>query len=805
MKTVEKEMDYRNTALSARERAKALLSEMSPEEKMGQVNCYFAVPGQCGTLTEEFPCGVGVVSALEMRGLDTLEECLDLQRSLQEKIMAASPHGIPAIFHMEGLCGAFIQGAVSFPSGIGRGSCWNPELEQEIGEIVGEQERAVGITQTLAPVLDINRDARMGRQGETYGEDAALASALGSAFVKGLQRESSGRKSDGVAKHFLGFHAGEAGIHGSHCEISDKLLQELYAKPFQAAITEGGLKGIMPCYCSLNGEPVSASEEILTKLLRGKMGFEGITVSDYCAILNIHEVQKVCGSFTEAGLRAMEAGMDMECHFRKCFNEELLAWFKSGRADMEILDRAVQRILEAKFRMGLFEYPFADDGEKAHQIYGRKKNREISLQAARESLVLLKNDGVLPVKEKVKKIALIGWHGATAKVYFGGYTHFSMAEGLLAARSSMAGLVDNEKEIDGGVSTIPGTDIQEDKPEFEELLKKQKPGIRSLYEQMKEDMPDKEITYSFGYHFAGNDESYHVEALEAAKEADLVILTLGGKHGTGSASSMGEGIDGTDINLPPCQESFLEKLAALGKPAVGIHFNGRPISSDAADKYLNAIIEAWNPAEAGSQAIVEALTGSYNPGGKLPVSVAYASGQIPVYYNHPFGSSFHQGESIGFANYVDMPHTPRYCFGHGLSYTEFTYEDLQIEEKEVLPEGQVKVSVRVRNSGSRTGDEVVQLYVTDRYASLTRPNRELAGFKRVTLKPGEEKRLVFSMQVSQFAFLDKKQRWLVEEGDMDVMAGSSSQDIRLRDSFHIGRTAYIDGKTRGFYAEADVE
>ncbi len=800
MRANEKKIDYRNTQLSVAERARALLSEMSPEEKMAQVTCYLAVPGKCDTLAEEFSLGVGAVSSLEMCGLDTLEECINLQKGLQEEIMRLSPHDIPAIFHMEGLCGALIQGAASFPGGIGRGSCWNPELEKEIGRIVGEQERAVGITQTLAPVLDINRDARMGRQGETYGEDAALASALGSAFVNGVQGESSGKRTDSVAKHFLGFHAGEAGIHGAHCEISDKLLQELYAKPFQAAITESGLKGIMPCYCSMNGEPVSASEEILTHLLREKMGFDGMAISDYCAIMNIHEVQKVCASFTEAGFRAMKAGMDMECQFRKCFNEELLEWFKSGREDMEILDRAVLRILEAKFRMGLFEYPFADNKEEVYQLYEKKKNQEISLQSARESMVLLKNDGTLPVDGKIKKIALIGCHGSTARAYFGGYTHFSMAEGFLVARSSMAGLVGDEKKMNDDVEKIPGTNIQKGKPEFEALLKKQKPGIKSLYEQMKEMMPDKEITYSFGYPFAGNEETYHEEALEAAKEADLVILTLGGKHGTGSASSMGEGIDGTDINLPPCQENFIKKLAILEKPAVGIHFNGRPISSDAADQYLNAIIEAWNPAEMGSQAIVEVLLGQYNPGGKLPVSVAYASGQIPVYYNHPFGSSFHQGESIGFANYVDMPHTPRYCFGHGLSYTEFGYEDLQVGRKAVLPEEQVKISVKVRNSGSRTGDEVVQLYVTDRYASLTRPNMELAGFKRVTLKPGEEKKLVFTMQVSQFAFLDKKQRWLVEEGDMDVMVGSSSQDIRLRDSFHIDRTAYIDGKTRGFYA-----
>lgn len=793
--------------LSPEVRAEALLEQMSLEEKMGQVVCYFPRKlSEYEELEKDYSYGVGTVSALEMRALDTAEDAAKFQREIQERAMSLSEHHIPAIFHMEGLCGAYVQGATSFPSGIGRGSSWNPELEKEIGKIVGRQERAIGISQVFAPVLDISRDSRFGRQGETYGEDPTLASALGAAYTSGVQSEATGAlHSECVAKHFLGFHGSDGGIHGAHCDIPPRPLREIYGKPFQAAISKADLRGIMPCYASIDGEPVSASKEILTGLLREDMGFDGITVSDYCAIMNIHGVQKVCEDYTEAGLRALSAGMDMELHFKKCYNDELADWFRTGKADIEILNKTVKRILTTKFRMGLFENPYALSGSELENAFHCTNAEDITLQSARESLVLLKNDGVLPIKKKVKKIAVIGCHAADARIFFGGYTHFSMAEGLLASISTMAGLETKSDEKKSEIKTIQGTSIQmDDDPAFDALLQKQKPGVKNLLEQLKESLQDTEIAYAYGYPIAGNDVSGHEKALDIAKEADLVLLTLGGKHGTSSIASMGEGIDATDINLPICQESFIEKLSDLQKPVVAVHFNGRPISSDAADSYVNAILEAWNPAEKGAEAITDVLNGNYNPGGKLPVSVARTSGQIPVYYNHPNGSSYHQGESIAFANYVDMSHKPRYFFGHGLSYTSFEYSDLQLSSKEVNPDGKIKISVTVKNTGEYKGDEVVQLYLRDRFASMTRPVMELAGFKRVSLLPGEQKTITFTMTMSQIAFIDQYGKWKVEAGDMDVMVGSSSEYIKLRDSYHISSDLYIDGRTRGFYADTEI-
>lgn len=299
--------------------------------------------------------------------------------------------------------------------------------------------------------------------------------------------------------------------------------------------------------------------------------------------------------------------------------------------------------------------------------------------------------------------------------------------------------------------------------------------------------------------------SHHEEALELIRHSDLCIMTLGGKHGSCSVATMGEGVDGTDINLPECQEVFLEKAAALGKPLVGVHFNGRPVSSDGADKYLNALIEAWNPSEKGAQALTDVLTGTYNPCGKLPISVAYSAGQIPVYYNHPNGSAWHQGESIGFANYVDMPHTPRYFFGYGLSYTTFSYSHFHCDREEVSPDETFHVSVTVENTGDRLGTEIVQLYLKDVYASMTRPVMELGGFARVELKPGEAKNVIFAVTPSQLAFLDRDMKWKIEAGMIQAMIGASSADIRYTAEIKITDDRYIEGKSRSFYAIAEVK
>lgn len=810
-----RDAEYTDVTKSPAERAQALLKEMTLDEKMAQLGCVFPFGENYDDMEQqasEMPYGIGQVSTLEMRRIRTLDEAAAWQRKMQETVMKQSPHHIPAIFHMEGLCGAFIQESTSFPSGIARGSGWDPKLEEEIARVVADQEAACGITHILAPVLDISRDSRMGRQGETYGEDPALAAALGAAYTRGIQTtQTDGRRPESVAKHFAGFHNSQGGIHGTNSDTPPRLLEEIYGKPFQAAIAQSGLKGVMPCYNSIDGEPASVSGHLLTEILRERMGFDGLCISDYGGISNAHEVQHIGETMAETGLLAMEAGMDMEMPKAIGYSDGLKEKFRSGEEDIEILDRTVLRVLEAKFRMGLFEHPFALEGEPLHQVFAGEEGKQLSLKSARESMILLKNNGALPLSDKIRKLAVIGPHADCARKFFGGYTHLCMMESVYAMASSIAGVEDSPESgqissavlPDGEpVKYVPGTHVQSDEARFfDDILHRQKPECKSLLEELKTRIPEMEILYAYGYPVAGTDASGFEEALRAVSEADAVILTLGGKHGTCSMATMGEGVDASDINLPECQDAFIRAAAAYGKPLIGVHFDGRPISSDTADQYLDAILEAWSPAETGAQAVTDVLLGIYNPGGKLPVSVAYNAGQIPIYYNHPNGSAWHQQESIGFVNYVDLPHTPRYCFGHGLSYTRFSYTDMEISKPELGAEEQLYISCTVENTGNCEGDEVVQLYLRDRFSSMTRPVKELAGFKRIHLKPEEKMQIIFTVKADQMAFLERQMRWKVEKGDIDVEIGSSSEDIRLTGEYRITEDQWINGPERSFYAE----
>lgn len=794
---------YMDTTRSPRERAEALLAEMSLPEKMAQIVGIFAARGTEEQLRAYLPNGVGQISTLFFREEKDHQEAAAWQRELQTIIMENSPHHIPAAFHMEGINGAFIEGTTTFPTGVNRGAGFDPELEKKIGQIVARQECAYGITQTLAPVLDISRDSRMGRQAEAYGEDPTLAATLGTAFTQGLQEtEAAGRHTDAVAKHFLGFHLSQGGIHGANADAGDRLLEEVYAKPFQAAIRDGKLHGVMPCYDSLNGLPIHASRHYLHDMLRERLGFDGAVLADYSAVENAFEVAGIGETKGETGVMCLEAGVDVELPMPSCYGEEMAMKFATGQADMAVLDQAVLRVLEAKFRMGLFENPFALAGDDLENTVHAPEDDPVAFQAAQQSLVLLKNDGLLPLSGKEKKIAVIGPHALNARYYFGGYTHVSMLEETRASAWSMAGTgsVENRNE---NMRCVPGTKVEDDENErFDEVLQRLKPDCRNLVQVLRSELPNATILSARGYHKAGADESLFDEALDLVRQADVVILTLGGKNGTGSIATMGEGVDSTDINLPACQDAFIRKAAKLGKPMIGIHFDGRPISSDVADEYLDAILEAWLPATFGAEAVVNALTGKYNPSGKMPLTVARNAGQVPIYYNHPNGSAWHQARSIGFQDYVDQPHLPRYCFGHGLSYTSFAYSDLQVSQKELSPSDELEITAKIRNSGSVAGAEIVQLYLKDIHASMTRPVKELQGFIRVPLQPGEEKTVCFKVSPSQMAFLDQDMRWKIEKGDFTIQLGTSSEQILLEDTFTVTENAWIDGRDRVFCAQS---
>ena len=798
--------NYMDISLTARERAELLLKEMTLDEKIAQLTGVFSVKGREKEMAAFFKNGIGQISTLGFRMCESIEEASAWQRELQTLVMENSRLHIPAVFHMEGVNGALLQDTTAFPSGVNRGAGFDPALEQEIGEIVSRQEAAFGFTQILAPVLDISRDSRMGRQSEAYGEDPTLAAALGTAFTRSIQEtETAGRPPESAAKHFLGFPRGAAGIHGADVEIGENLLREVYAKPFQAAIHEAGLRGVMPCYCSINGLPVHASKKLLTGLLRQEMGFDGVTVSDYSGAENTYKVQGTGESLAEAGYRCLKAGLDVELPMPSTF-AAMKELFQKGEADESVLNETVLRVLEAKFRMGLFENPYALQGAELESTIHRAHDDEVSFRAAQQGIVLLKNNGALPLSGKEKTIAVIGPAANNARYYFGGYTHLSMVEAMYAAMNSMAGTGGGGDSSKAEMERVPGTNVQVDETEeFNQVLRKLEPRCRNLLQVLRHELPEARILYAPGYHKAGADESLFPEALELVRQADVVILTLGGKNGSGSVATMAEGVDGTDINLPACQDAFIRQAAKLGKPLIGVHFDGRPVSSDTADELLDALIEAFTPAKFGAEAVANVLLGKYNPSGKLPLSVARNAGQIPIYYNHPMGSGWHQGPSIGFADYVDCSHKPRYCFGHGLSYTGFAYEDLAISNQEVAPNETLTVSLSVRNTGSFAGTEIVQLYLRDVHASMTRPVKELQGFARVELQPGETKTVCFTVDPSQMAFVDEDGKWKIEKGEIEVQIGSSSEDIRLKGCYMVTKDAWIEGRDRAFYSTVEIQ
>ena len=809
---------YMNPSLTPEERAQDLLGKMSLEEKMAQIRGVFPFHFE-GEDPEDVWIrgrGIGQVSCLlTQMGETTAEEAVAWQRRMQEKVMQESPHHIPAVFHMEGVNGAYFQGAVDYPTGVSRGASFDPSLEREIGQNVARIELAAGITQILSPVLDVARDPRMGRCGEAYGDDPVLASAMGSAYTAGIQeQENDGRRAAATAKHFVGFHSSRGGIHGGGSSIGERELREVYARSFQAAISEAHLKGIMPCYNVMDGIPFSSNPAYLTGMLREEMGFDGVAVSDYSAASQVFDVKKVGECYADAGIYCLDAGLDVELPSPLSYGDELEARFASGEADIAVLDRAVLRVLTEKFRMGLFEHPFGDpellkEALEADQTSGTAK------RAAAESIVLLRNNGILPLESegndearKIRKIAVIGPHASNARFYFGGYTHLSMMESSLAARNSLAG-VGSGNEALGEDRLIPGTRVQkDDDPVFDSVLRWLHPACRSLLEELRQRRPEIDFAWAEGYPIAGASEDGFAGALAAAEDADLILVTLGGKHGTGSVATMGEGIDATDINLPACQDAFLKKAAALGKPVIGIHFGGRPVSSDAADTCTDALIEAFCPASYTAEVLTDILFGLQNPSGKLPVNIAYNAGQIPVVYSHENGSCWHQAMSIGFPDYVDCSHHPRYAFGHGLSYTQFEYSDLQvgnqIDDAETAPDQEIVISCDVANVGSLEGTEIVQLYLADEYASVTRPNMELQGAARVRLAPGEKKTVRFHVHPSAMAFLDRAMKWKIEKGRFLVMVGAASDDIRLEGSYTVTEDAFIDGKKRAFYAKAEI-
>jgi len=796
---------YKDSSKSINERVSDLMSRMSVEQKIDQITCLVTITPDIPNFKEYIPNGIGNVGAFTLA--DNPEIIAEYTYKLQKFLLEETELGIPALVHCEAAAGAQYTGASVFPSAIAQASTFNMESIYQMAEIIKEQMLAMGFRQALSPVLDITRDPRWGRITETYGEDPTLVSAMGSAFVRGMQGKNKSKGIATTAKHFVGHGVTEGGLNMSRSLISERELYEVHCKPFQAAITEGELMGVMNSYSSIDGEPIACSRKLLTNILRRDLGFSGIVVSDYISIDRIVDPFAVAESYHEAGLKALEAGLDVEYPRPKGYTYEIVQAIEEGRLDENILNLAVQRVLTTKFELGLFENPYPER-DLIKSSLNKKTTNEFNENLSRESIILLKNSNeLLPLDKEIKNIAVIGPHADSVRSFFSTFSYPAVID-MTSSRDE-----DGQEFEEPGLiiydieQKYPG-ELRDSSPKIEKQIRNKFKNSKSLFQAISDYLPNSTVKYAKGINCAGSDVSGVEYALSIAAEADVVIMTIGGKSGWGITSTAGEGLDSTNIDLPGKQEEFARKVFALNKKTVVMHFDGRPLSNEYIASHFDSIIEAWQPGEFGGQALTSVLFGDYNPAGRLPVTAARNAGQIPIYYSLPRGSGYVGAGKTGMIRnpfgYINDTAYPLYYFGHGLSYTKFEYKNLVIKKDIVNAGDEVTVCVDIKNIGKYDGDEVVQLYFSDITASMVRPEIELLGFKRLFLKSEETKTIEFKFKVDQIAFLDINMNWKLEAGQIKLMLGASSNDIRLDQKFLIENDAIIDQKKRGFYATAEV-
>lgn len=762
-------MTYKDATLGTAVRVEALMAEMTPQEKVSQLWGIWAIAlldEHRRFVPERKPellrYGVGQISRLGANALVPPPQVAALANQIQRYIIENTRLGIPVMIHEESCAGILMRGATTFPQSIGQAATWQPDLIEAMTTVMREQLRAIGAHHALAPVLDVVRDARWGRTEETFGEDPFLISALGTAYVRGLQGDDLSTGIAATAKHFVGYSASEGGMNWAPSLIPPRELREIYLTPFKAVIQAGKIATVMNAYQEIDGIPCASSKELLVDILRDEFGFEGLLVSDYFSIAQLTDYHHLVTDRTAAARLALEVGMDIELPTPAGYAEPLLQGLESGAIDMALVDACVRRVLTAKFEWGLFENPFVNEGRVA-EIYSRQSSVDLSRKIAQQSLVLLKNDGdILPLPRTLATIAVIGPSADSARLMQGDYHYPSHFEHMF------------NPDVSPDAPTAAHDDVvnwEEHFPPTVTILD----GIRRLVS------PDTQVLYAHGCDILSTDTSGFAEAADVASRADVAIVVVGDKSGLAPGCTTGESIDRAMLDLPGVQQQLVEAVHATGTPTIVVLTNGRPIAVNWIADHIPAVLVAWLPAEQGGAAVADALFGEINPGGKLPISFPRHVGQLPLYYNHKVSG----GRTHWQGRYVEMGTDPLYPFGHGKSYTQFEYADLHLSRQEATAADSVAISLTVTNTGSRVGDEVVQLYVGDPVSTVTRPIKALKGFVRLTLRPGERKTVTFNLDVRHLAFYDRAMRYQVEPGLTTVEIGSSSRDIRLRGEFTI--------------------
>jgi beta-glucosidase len=745
---------YKDPAAPVEQRVQDLLSRMTLEEKIAQITAVWSTKNDLldakGNFSPEaarrlYPAGIGHFTRPSDRqgvGSPLLtpfrneRETVELINAIQRHAARNTRLGIPVLFHEEGLHGFQALGGTSFPQAIALASSWDPALLERVFTVVGREIRARGSQLVLAPVVDVARDPRWGRFEETYGEDPYLVSTMGVAAVSGFQGTTLPLAKDRVfatLKHMTGHGQPESGTNVGPANISERILREVFFPPFRAAVAANA-QAVMPSYNEIDGVPSHANRWLLQDILRSEMGFKGAIVSDYFAIKELIDVHRIATDPMDAAVRALKTGVSSDLPNGESF-ALLPKALAEGRIQQADIDRAVADMLRLKFLAGLFEQPYAD-ARYAEKITGNAEARALALETARKTVVLLKNDGVLPLRaDGLKTLAVIGPNAA--RVELGGYSNVpkhavTLLEGIETKLGQRVNVVSAE-----GVRLTESGDWYTD----EVVLAKREDNLARIK-----------------------------DAVKLAQGADAIVLAIGGSSAlhreAWAKNHLG---DSLTLGLSGEQNELAQAMFALGKPVVVVLINGQPLSIPEVVEKANGVIEAWYAGQEGGTALADVLFGDANPGGKLPVTVARDVGQLPYFYNQK--PSAHRG-------YHFESKEPLFPFGFGLSYTKFELGEPKLSSARIKSDGDVKVSVDVRNTGAMQGDEVVQLYVRDVASNVTRPVKELKAFRRVSLQPGASTTVEFTLAREAFAYWNEEMKYVIEPGEFTIMTGPNSVDLK---------------------------